>query len=312
MAGKVGHLAALLVQPHPAAALLHIEVFNLHSGGCTDAGEGVAHQADQSAIAQPEQGSGVDRGQQRVHLLDREHGGLALANAVFRSPYRMGRVAFHDGSGHQPVEEHPDRGQVLFDGGLRVGAAELLDIRRNVHRRHLGQIHQTFLVTPGGEAMYGFEVGAAGVRVAARYRRHAFPDAFENRFNKVKERFLNALKGSSNHIRAVLFDLDEEQIIDPANLDDPYVLDIYLLYTSEPNSQESLKIANATRALLLDAFKKTYAPRGVWQSIELRLCDVISDQAFTYAQYLMFKEWRTEDMSLLSDPPGPMTEEADG
>lgn len=155
------------------------------------------------------------------------------------------------------------------------------------------------------------EVGVLRRWLAARYRRHAFPDAFEDRFNKVKDRFLKALKGSSNHIRAVLFDLDEEQVVDAANLDDPYVLDIYLLYTSEPNSHESLRVANATKALLLDAFRKTYASQGVWKSIELRLCDVISDQALTYAQYLMFKEWRTEEMSLSSDPPGPMTEEAD-
>ena len=78
----------------------------------------------------------------------------------------MGRVALHDVPGHQPVEEHPDRGQVLFDGRLRVRASELLDIRRDVHRRHPGQIPQAFLVAPGGESLDGFEVGAAGIGVA--------------------------------------------------------------------------------------------------------------------------------------------------
>ncbi len=75
-------------------------------------------------------------------------------------------LVVHDVAGHQPVEEHPDRGQVLFDGRLRVRAAELLDVRRDVHRRHPGQIPQTSLLTPGGEPLDGFEVGAAGVRVA--------------------------------------------------------------------------------------------------------------------------------------------------
>ena len=162
MAGKLGHLAALLVEPHPAAALLHVEVFDRRA----DASEGVAHQSDQGAVAEPEQGSGVDRGQELVHLLRREDGGLALADAVLRSPYRMGGVALHDVTRHQPAEEHPDRGQALFDGRLRVGATELLDIRRDVHRRHPGQIPQAFLVTPGGESLDSFEVGAAGVRVA--------------------------------------------------------------------------------------------------------------------------------------------------
>jgi hypothetical protein len=45
-------------------------------------------------------------------------------------------------------------------------AAELLDIRGDVHRRHPGQIPQVFLLTPGGESLCGFEAGAAGIRVA--------------------------------------------------------------------------------------------------------------------------------------------------
>jgi hypothetical protein len=56
--------------------------------------------------------------------------------------------------------------KVLFDGGLRVRAAELLDIRRDVHRRHPAQIPQASLLTPGGESLDGFEVGAPRIRVA--------------------------------------------------------------------------------------------------------------------------------------------------
>lgn len=63
----------------------------------------------------------------------------------------MGRVDLHYVPDHQPIEEHPDRGEVLFDGQLRVRAAELLDIRRNVHRRHAGEISQTSLFTLGGK-----------------------------------------------------------------------------------------------------------------------------------------------------------------
>jgi len=69
-------------------------------------------------------------------------------------------------SGHQPIEEHADRGQVLFDGRLRVRAAELLDVGGDVHRRHPRQIPETPHLTPVGESLDGFEVGAAGVLVA--------------------------------------------------------------------------------------------------------------------------------------------------
>lgn len=78
----------------------------------------------------------------------------------------MGRAALHGVPRHQPVEEYPDRGEVLFDGRFGVRAAELLDIRRDVHRRHSGQISQAFLLAPGGESLGGSEVGAPGVRVA--------------------------------------------------------------------------------------------------------------------------------------------------
>ena len=166
MAGELGHLAALFVQPHPAAALLHIEVFNLHSGGRSDAGEGVPHKSDQGSVAEPEQGSGVDRGQKFPHLVGREDGSLAFADAVLRAPYRMGRVGLHDVPGHQPIEEHPNRGQVLFDGRLRVRAAELLDVGRDVHRCHPGQISQTSTCAPGGKALDGFQIGAAGIGIA--------------------------------------------------------------------------------------------------------------------------------------------------
>ncbi len=81
--GKLGHLAALLVEPYPAAALLHVEILDSHPGGCSDAGEGVAHEPDEGPVPQSEQGSGVDRGQEVVHLLDREHRGLPWRTLCF-------------------------------------------------------------------------------------------------------------------------------------------------------------------------------------------------------------------------------------
>ncbi len=60
----------------------------------------------------------------------------------------MGGVGVHSVAGHQPVEEHPDRGEMLFDGWLRARAAELLDVGRDVHRRHPGEIPQASLSTP--------------------------------------------------------------------------------------------------------------------------------------------------------------------
>jgi hypothetical protein len=142
--------------------------------------------------------------------------------------------------------------------------------------------------------------------LAARYRRHAFPDAFEKRFDKVEGKFREALKKSSNYLRAIVFDLNEDSVTTSANSDDPYVLGIYLVYTGA-NAEESLKVAQATKTKIEKAFQHSYMHNGEWTEIELRNCDVISDYALTYAQYLELAEWRSEGLSLRSDPFGPMS-----
>jgi hypothetical protein len=145
--------------------------------------------------------------------------------------------------------------------------------------------------------------------LAARYRRHAFSDAFEMRFKKVEGKFREILKASSSHLRAILFDLDDDSGADSVGADAPYVLDIYLIYTSQSGSGESLKKAQSTKEKVEKAFQNKYKRNGVWSEIELRSCEVMSDNALTYAQYLQLSEWRSEGLSLRSDPIGPMTEE---
>jgi len=145
--------------------------------------------------------------------------------------------------------------------------------------------------------------------LAARYRRHAFSDEFEQRFQKVEQKFKEILKQSSNHLRAILFDVDEDPGTDSTGNSTAYVLDIYLVYTGEDASEESLKVAQSTKAKIEKAFQNKYRRAGEWSEIELRSCDVMSDHALSYKQYLDLAEWRSEGLSLRSDPVGPMTEE---
>ena len=145
--------------------------------------------------------------------------------------------------------------------------------------------------------------------LAARYRRHAFSDAFEMRFKKVEGKFREILKASSSHLRAILFDLDEDSGAVSVGADAPSILDIYLIYTDQSGSGESLKVAQSTKEKVEKAFQNKYKRNGEWNEIELRSCEVMSDHALTYAQYLQLSEWRSEGLSLRSDPIGPMTEE---
>jgi hypothetical protein len=43
-------------------------------------------------------------------------------------------VSRYDLADHKPVEEHPHRGELLLDAGLRVGLAALLDERGDDRR----------------------------------------------------------------------------------------------------------------------------------------------------------------------------------
>ena len=50
-------------------------------------------------------------------FLSRQDRRLAFLDRVARASDGMGRISVNNMAGHQPVEEHADRGQVLPDGG---------------------------------------------------------------------------------------------------------------------------------------------------------------------------------------------------
>ena len=104
-------------------------IFDLHADDGADAGEGVDHDADQRAIAQPdEQGTSLptrrqgdllfdlDAGEQLSGLFLAQHRRLAALDDVLRPAHRMRRVDGENLADDQPVEQHADRGQMLLDG----------------------------------------------------------------------------------------------------------------------------------------------------------------------------------------------------
>ncbi len=114
------------------AAPLHKIVTNLHLNDGADPREAIDHNRDQSAVAQPEQIRLIgrlciigwflgnrDALDQRMGLLGRQDRRLAFLDRVARAPHRMGRIRVDNMAGHKPVEEHANRGQVLFYGRRR-------------------------------------------------------------------------------------------------------------------------------------------------------------------------------------------------
>lgn len=150
--------------------------------------------------------------------------------------------------------------------------------------------------------------------LAARYHRAAFPEAFENRLRAAripgKRSFLKRIEAilddGGEHVRALLFDLDEGKTLERAD-GDPYQLGIIILYDSLRDEPAAASLAIKAAGELEDLFEAAFhAQEAGWQAIQLRYCDPISDSAITVAQREMLKLWRLEHMSLQDDPPQPM------
>jgi hypothetical protein len=148
--------------------------------------------------------------------------------------------------------------------------------------------------------------------LGARYRRAAFPDAFEKRLNEsgASARLTKILKPAGKHICAIFFDVDDGNEVQRNDPNDSYALTIVLLYTSQPNSAESEAVALKVREQIESVFKELFFNRdNSWRDIELLECMVMSDQALTYAQSGLLKQWRLEHLSLREDPEDPMIQE---
>jgi hypothetical protein len=148
--------------------------------------------------------------------------------------------------------------------------------------------------------------------LGARYRRAAFPDAFEKRLNEsgASARLTKILKPAGKHICAIFFDVDDGNEVQRNEPNDSYALTIVLLYTSQPNGPESEAVALKVREQIESVFKELFFDKdNSWRDIELLECMVMSDQALTYAQSVLLKQWRLEHLSLREDPEHPMIQE---
>lgn len=77
--------------------------------------------------------------------------------------------------------------------------------------------------------------------LAARYRRSAFPDEFEKRLKNTRlaDKIRNAVRPHGETISAVLFDVDEGHEYLRTSSDETYLLDIYLLYSTNINPEQA-------------------------------------------------------------------------
>lgn len=150
--------------------------------------------------------------------------------------------------------------------------------------------------------------------LASRYRRSAFPDEFERRLTsrefKLHEKIAKAVKPHGELITGVFFDVDEGIEVTRDGSDDTYTLDITILHAADPDFEAAEKAADTAAQAIEKAFKeKLFNPTKMWQNIELRSCEPVSESVLTYQQFKQLKRWRLEHISLAAEPQQPMLAE---
>lgn len=162
---------------------------------------------------------------------------------------------------------------------------------------------EEFRLTPGERAILQRWL-------AARYRRSAFPDEFDSRLQKLglQKKIGTILKSSGTWISAVLFDVDDGKEVIRTDPDDPYILSIYLLYSTNDDPEEAERIARDAAAAIEKAFRDKCVSKetGHWQTFELVECEQVSDEAMTVRQAEHLMKWHADHLSLRVDPPQPM------
>jgi hypothetical protein len=108
-------LPAFLLQPDRPPGAARSQILDLHLQRRIDAREAVGEGGDQRSVAQIAQSRVRDRLEQLAPFGTLEHRRLAGFDHVLRPAHRRGRVGRHDLAGHQPVEQHTDRSELLLD-----------------------------------------------------------------------------------------------------------------------------------------------------------------------------------------------------
>jgi hypothetical protein len=195
-----------------------------------------------------------------------------------------------------------------IDGGAAICIELMAPARRSVAKqdlvRHLPSA--TVLIDPAHRNTLQYWL-------VARYRRSAFPDAFDSHLVEtgVARRIAKILEPLGNQIVAVFFDVDDGIEREHANATDPFTLSIVLLYSTDTEPTVAEAAAATAAGAITAAFRDRCFDKATnkWRGIELLSCVPISDEALTYAMSLRLKRWNADYISLRAEPAQPMVVE---
>jgi hypothetical protein len=145
--------------------------------------------------------------------------------------------------------------------------------------------------------------------LSARYGRSAFANAFEDQMRRVTGRIDRLAQNRGTGIRALYFDVDENQLMERSAADAPYELAIYVVYPSDTRDEDAESFATA----LADIFKNEFLDlaTATWSGIELLSCDPIAEDVFPLVLHLSTKPWRVDHRSYKGLPEKGLYPEPD-
>src|SRR5947209_13524109 len=158
-------LAALLVEAEGPLAAVVAEMFEPEPGDGAGSGRREEHDADDSAIAQPDPIAGADGGDQPLDLVQGDFRCLALDDLVAFAAYTGRGVEHHEVTCDQEVKEATECRQVKFPGGSTAGV--LVEVDADQRGRNLGQRDVLVLsFQPMKKPADGMQIGSPRVRIA--------------------------------------------------------------------------------------------------------------------------------------------------
>ena len=135
--------------------------------------------------------------------------------------------------------------------------------------------------------------------LASRYRRSAFPDAFNDvlKSSKLGDKLDDKLKGSGGTaVTAILFDVEEKS-------SNGFHLSVVLMYRDE-DRYEVVEGVSDSISKLFDSLGNEVSSNGT--KIVLNDCLCISEGAITLKSFRKLQKWEKDYLSLRSEPTGEM------
>jgi len=201
-------------------------------------------------------------------------------------PSKSGNLRWGKSPRHIHLEyTHPDRDTLLLEFSINR--------KRTVAKRDLCRYD------PQAYSLTKAEREAFSRWLASRYRRSAFPDAFNDvlRLSRLGEKLENQLKKPGGEaVTAVLFDVEERSGAE-------FRLSIVLLYLDEDLYEKVKAVAKSIQEL----FEKLNHEVSVGRvKVVLEDCVTIWEGELTVKDFRKLQKWEKDHISLRSNPPGEM------